>query len=52
MVEKKWQFSSYLVQRGLKVLNIFDVTNTTEFPFVPEDKEHLYLRKSASGKKI
>ncbi len=50
MFEKKWQFSSYLVQRGLKVLDISDVTDTTEYPFVPEDKTHLFLRKCVSGK--
>lgn len=49
MFEKKWQFSSYLVQRGLKVLDIVDVTNTTEYPFAPEDREHLFLRASGSG---
>ena len=25
MFEKKWQFSSFLIQIGLKVLDIFDV---------------------------
>lgn len=52
MFEKKWQFSSFLIQRGLKVLDIFDVTDTTEFPPVPEDESHLYLRKSIVGKLI
>lgn len=52
MFEKKWQFSSFLIQRGLKVLDIFDVTYTTEFPPVPEDKSYLYLRKSIVGKLI
>lgn len=52
MFEKKWQFSSFLIKRGLKVLDIFDVTDTTEFPPVPEDKSHLYLRKSIAGKLI
>ena len=52
MFEKKWQFSSFLIQRGLKVLDIFDVTDTTEFLFVPEDESRLYLRKSIAGKLI
>ena len=52
MFEKKWQFSSFLIQRGLKVLDIFNVTDTTEFLFVPEDESHLYLRKSVAGKLI
>ena len=52
MFEKKWQFSSFLIQRGLKVLDIFDVADTTEFPPVPNDNAHLYLRKSISGKNI
>lgn len=52
MFEKKWQFSSFLIQKGLKVLDIFDVTDTMEFPPVPEDESHLYLRKSVAGKLI
>lgn len=49
MFEKKWQFSSYLVQRGLKILDVADLDNTDN---LPEDKEHLFLRASASGKTI
>ena len=52
MFEKKWQFSSFLIQRGLKVLDIFDVMDTTEFPPVPKDKSRLYLRKSNTGKNL
>jgi len=52
MFEKKWQFSSFLIQRGLKVLDIFNVADTTEFPPVPKNESHLYLRKSIAGKLI
>ena len=52
MFEKKWQFSSYLIQRGLKVLEIADSDAFTDKDLTkaPESSEHLYLRASANGK--
>ena len=50
MFEKKWQFSSYLIQRSLKVLDIFDITDTNELLAVPEDEEHIFLRASVNDK--
>ena len=52
MFEKKWQFSSYLIQRGLKVLEIADsdAFTDTDLTKVPGSSEHLYLRASANGK--
>ena len=45
MFEKKWQFSSFLIQRGLKVLDIFDINN----PNLPVDKEYLFLLRTLKG---
>ena len=43
MFEKKWQFSSYLVQHGLKIIDIEEIVNADN---LPKDNECLYLRKS------
>ena len=50
--EKLWQFSSFLVQKGLKVL---EVSNADKFldgniPRVPENVEKVILRANAKGK--
>ena len=50
--EKLWQFSSFLVQKGLKVL---EVSNSDKFldgniPRAPENAEKLLLRANAKGK--
>lgn len=52
MFEKLWQFSSYLLQKGLKVL---EVGNDTKFmngniDRIDEDSEKMYLRANAKGK--
>ncbi len=52
MFEKLWQFSSYLLQKGLKVL---EVGNDTKFmdgniPRISENKDKLFLRANAKGK--
>ena len=49
MFEKKWQFSSYLVQHGLKIIDIEDIADADN---LPNDSEHLYLRKSENSKNI
>ena len=50
--EKMWQFSSFLVQKGLKV---FEVSSTDKFldgniPRAPENSEKLLLRANTKGK--
>ena len=50
--EKLWQFSSFLVQKGLKVL---EVSNSDKFldgniPRAPENAQKLLLRANAKGK--
>jgi len=52
MFEKMWQFSSYLIQKGLKVL---EVSNDEKFIDVnmgkaEQDHDHLILRATADGK--
>ena len=52
MFEKLWQFSSFLVQKGLKVL---EVSNADKFldgniSRAPENIERLILRANAKGK--
>ncbi|MEG1751952.1 MAG: hypothetical protein RR247_02695 [Clostridia bacterium] len=52
MFEKIWQFSSMLIQKGLKVL---EVSNNEKFldvniDRVSEDTEHIILRATADGK--
>ena len=47
MFDVNWKFSSHLVLRGLKIIKIVDIENIDN---LPNDKEHLYLRKSAQGK--
>ena len=52
MFEKLWQFSSFLVQKGLKVL---EVSNSDKFldgniPRASENAEKLLLRANAKGK--
>ena len=50
--EKMWQFSSYLVNKGLHVL---EISNGDKFldgniPKTQEDKDHILLRANANGK--
>ncbi|MBR1890433.1 MAG: hypothetical protein IJ817_01945 [Clostridia bacterium] len=52
MFEKMWQFSSFVISKGLKVL---EVSNDETFLDVnikkaKEDKEHVILRANAKGK--
>lgn len=46
MFEKKWQFSSFLIHHGLKVIDILDISETSEIQSIPNDKLHLYLIKT------
>ena len=52
MFEKLWQFSSYLLQKGLKVL---EVGNDSKFidgniDRIDENAEKIFLRANADGK--
>ena len=52
MFEKMWQFSSLLIQKGLKVI---EVSNDEKFIDVnlekaEKDNDHLILRATADGK--
>ncbi len=52
MFEKKWQFSSFLIQKGLKVLEISDAETFIDINInkTEEDKERIFLRANADGK--
>lgn len=52
MFEKMWQFSSYLLQKGIKVI---EISNDEKFldgniTKAEQDNEHILLRASADGK--
>ena len=52
MFEKMWQFSSFLIQKGLKVL---EVSNDEQFKDIDikraeENTKQIYLRANAKGK--
>ena len=50
--EKLWQFSSYLIQKGLKVIEVSNSEKFIDLNIEPigEDKEHIILRAIAEGK--
>ena len=52
MFEKLWQFSSYLIQKGIKVLEVSKLENIIDFNIsqAEEDREHIILRATADGK--
>lgn len=52
MFEKKWQFSSFLVKNGLKVLEISDNETFLDINIKPieKNKEKILLRANADGK--
>lgn len=52
MFEKLWQFSSYLIQKGLKVLEVNKLENIIDINIEPaeEDNNHILLRATADGK--
>ena len=52
MFEKLWQFSSLLIQKGLKVLEVSNLEKIIDINIKPspEDKEHIILRANADGK--
>lgn len=52
MFEKLWQFSSYLVQKGFKILEVGISENLVEgtFPVVSETSKRILLRGINKGK--
>ena len=52
MFEKLWQFSSYLIQRGFKVLEVSNAENFIDINIkkVEENPEKIFLRANAQGK--
>ena len=52
MFEKLWQFSSYLVQKGFKILEVSTGENLVEgtFPAVKEESNKIMLRAIDKGK--
>ncbi len=50
--EKKWQFSAYLLKRGIKIIEVGDDTQFKggNLPKVGEDTEHIILRACGKGK--
>jgi hypothetical protein len=52
MFEKLWQFSSMLIQKGLKVLEVSTGEKFIDINIKPieEDTEHIILRATAEGK--
>lgn len=52
MFEKLWEFSVYIRDKGLKVLEVSKLENTIDINIQPteEDKEHILLRANDKGK--
>lgn len=52
MFEKLWQFSAYLVQKGIEIVEVSKAENIIDINITPaqQDKEHFILRASADGK--
>lgn len=52
MFEKLWQFSSYLVNKGLNIIDASKLENIIDTNIKPagEDAEHIILRATQDGK--
>ncbi len=52
MFEKLWQFSAYLVSKGLNIIDATRLENITDtnIDLAPEDTEHIILRATQDGK--
>ena len=52
MFEKLWQFSSYLIQKGIKVIEVSKLEDIIDINIEPveEDKDHILLRATTDGK--
>lgn len=51
MFEKLWQFSSYLIQKGLKIIEVSKLENILDINIeqAEEDNNHIILRATADG---
>lgn len=54
MFEKLWQFSAYLVSKGLDIIEASKLENITDTNIAPvdEDSEHIFLRATQDGKTL
>lgn len=52
MFEKLWEFSSYLLQKNIEVVEVSNIENMLDVNIekVENDKEHIFLRATADGK--
>ena len=52
--EKLWQFSSYLVNKGVKILEVGDTNKFTDgnIGFAEADRENIIIRACAKGQPI
>ena len=52
MFDKLWEFSSYLLQKDIQVLEVSKIENMLDVNIekVENDKEHIFLRATADGK--
>lgn len=52
MFEKLWEFSAFLVSKGLDIIEVARLENIIDINIdqVKEDKEHILLRANADGK--
>lgn len=52
MFEKLWRFSTYLVSKGLDIIEASKLENITDTNIAPvcEDNEHIFLRATQDGK--
>ena len=52
MFEKLWQFSAFLVQKGLKIIEVSKLENVidTNIKKAEKDSEHIILRAISPGK--
>ena len=54
MFEKLWQFSSFMVSKGFKIIEVGgeDKFDEGDMPKVEQDKEHIILRAYGTGMPI
>lgn len=50
--EKLWQFSAFIISKGLKVLEVAKIEDIIDINIekVEQDSEHIFLRATANGK--
>ena len=50
--EEIWQFSSFLVYKNFRILEVGETFQDGGLPKVPEDAEHIFLRACAKGRPV